>query len=222
MSRALLSTLALTASATLANAELITQSFNYAWNSNQTQQPFSFNAFDSQGGTRELTAVKLAFEGAVSMEITATNTDPVTVLAGEWSVEASHTVVAFFNDGGLNLLQGIGGQSNDFTGELPGGIGGLPGTPVVFTDTLAFANTVDIDPAELPNFYGTGQFTGFMDGFYDAAVTPPINGQWIEVLPTLLSQSGTVTLTYEYSVVPAPASAAAFGLAGLATTRRRR
>lgn len=222
MSRALLSAVAIAASTTLAHAEVITQSFNYNWNSNQTQHPFTFNAFDSQGGTRELTAVQLTFDGTISMEITATNTDPRTVLPGEWSVEASHTVVAFFNEGGLNLLQGIGGQSNDFTGELPGGIGGLPGTPVVFTDTIAFANTVTIDPSELPNFYGTGQFSGFMDAFFDAAVTPPINGQWIDVLPTLFTQSGAVTLSYEYTIVPAPASATALGLALLMPRRSRR
>lgn len=222
MTRALPPLLALATASTIAHAELITQSFTYDWNSNQTQHPFSFNAFDDMAGTRQLTAARLGFAGIISMELTASTTDPRPVHTGEWSVEASHTVVAFFNGGGLNLLQGIGGQFGEFTGELGGGVNGQPGTPYIATDTLNFANTVDIDPSELPNFYGTGQFTGFMDAFYDAAVTPPLTGQWIDVLPTLFTQTGTVTLTYEYTIVPAPASLALLGLGGLVGSRRRR
>ncbi len=172
---------------------------------------------------RQLTAVRLGFEGTISMEVTASTIDPTPVHTGEWSFEASHTVVAYFNGGGLDLLQGIGGQAMvDVTGELGGGVGGQPGTPLVVTDTIQLVNTVEIDPVNLPDFYGNGQFTGFMDGFFDAVVTPPIGGQWVEVMPTLLSQSGTVTLTYEYVTVPAPAGAMALGLGMVMGMRRRR
>jgi hypothetical protein len=217
----LLPALALAAAAT-AHADVINQSFSYSWDSNQVQHAFSVQAFDSMGGTRQLTAVRLGFDGAISMEITAHTYDPNPVHTGEWSVEASHTVVAYFNGGGIDLLQGIGGQSlADITGELGGGVNGEPGTPLIVTDTINFANTVEVDPADIAQFYGSGQFTGFMDGFFDAVVTPPPGGQWIEVMASLLAQEGTVTLTYEYTTVPAPASSALLG-AGLIMARRRR
>lgn len=222
MTRALFSVLALAAAATVSSADVITQSFSYSWDSSQVQHPFAFQAFDSMGGTRELTAVRLGFEGTVSMEITAFTRDPEPVHSGEWSVEASHTVVAYFNGGGIDLLQGIGGQSmSDITGELGGGINGEPGTPLIVTDTVPLANTVELDPSVVPQFYGSGEFTGFMDGFFDAVVTPPSGGQWIEVSASLLSQQGTVTLTYEYATVPAPGVAAVLGM-GLALVARRR
>jgi hypothetical protein len=216
---ALLSVFALAAAAGSAGAEAVTQSFNYTWDSTQPQHAFSFQAFDAMGGTRELTGVRLGFDGTISMEITAQTIDPIPVHTGEWEFEASHTVVAYF--GGLELLQGIGGQWGEFTGELGGGSGGQPGTPLVVTDTLQFANTVDVDPSQIASFYGNGQLTGFMDGFFDAVVTPPIGGQWVEVMATLLTQSGTVTLTYEYTTVPSPAGAAVLGL-GMVMARRRR
>jgi hypothetical protein len=223
MNRALLSVLALAAAAGIANADVITQSFTYDWDSSQPQHAFSFQAFDAMGGMRQLTAVRLGFDGTISMEIRAHTYDPAPVHTGEWSVEASHTVVAYFNGGGIDLLQGIGGQSRaDITGELGGGINGEPGTPLIVTDTVNLVNTVEIDPSHLPEFYGSGQFTGFMDGFFDAVVTPPNSGQWIEVMASLLSQEGAVTLTYEYATVPAPAATAALGMGLLAGLRRRR
>jgi hypothetical protein len=222
MNRSLLAVLGVALSAGVANADVQTQSFNYTWDSSQVQHPFSFQAFDSMGGTRELTAVRLGFDGTISMEVTAQTIDPTPVHAGEWSFEASHTVVAFFNGGGLELLQGIGGQSIiEVTGELGGGSGGQPGTPLVVTDTIQLTNTVEVDPTQIAGFIGTGQLTGFMDGFFDAAVTPPTGGQWVELMATLLSQSGTVTLSYEYTTVPAPAGAAVLGL-GMVVGRRRR
>ena len=95
------------------------------------------------------------------------------------------------------------------------------GFTVIITDTIQLNNVATVDPGEIAKFYGTGQFTGFMDAFYDAVVTPPITGQWIDVLPTLFTQNGTVTLEYEYTVVPAPAGAAAMLGLGLITARRR-
>jgi len=222
MNRAVFSVLAVAAAAGVSNADVIVQSFDYAWDSSEPQHVFAFDAFDGMGGTRELTAVRLGFEGTISMELTAFTFDPVPVHAGEWWAEASHTVVAYFNGGGIDLLQGIGGQSGEFTGELGGGIGGEPGEPLVITDILEFANTVEIDPSNLPQFYGEGQFTGFMDGFFDGVVTPPVGGQWVEVMATMLSQSGTVTLEYEYVMVPGPGSAAVLGAGVVLGWRRRR
>lgn len=227
MNRTALPLLALAAAAGLASADVLEQSFSYTWSTDDpTQHAFSFNAFDTMGGTRELTGVRLGFDGTIAMEITAQTYDENPLDAGEWHAEASHTVVAYFHTGGVNLLQGIGGQWADgITGDLGAGSGGFPfgepGTPYIFTDTLTFANVVDIDSVHFDDFTGGGPFEGFMDGFFDAVVTPPNNGQMVEVFASHLLQDGTVTLTYEYVTVPAPAGLALLGACGLIARRRR-
>ena len=208
----------------VARADVINQSFDYDWTSNDIQHAFSFDPFDDLGGTRQLTAVRLGFDGAISMEITAQTYDPTPIAEGEWSMEVSHTVVAYFRDEGVELLQGIGGQwAADVSGDLGGGSDGNPGTPYIFTQSIDFANVVDIDSAHWPDFSAGQPLGGFMDGFFDGFVIPPESGQWIEIFPSLFTQSGTVTLTYEYSTVPEPAGLAALGaIGGLALVRRRR
>lgn len=220
MKAAALSFLALSAAAGVAHAEVIQQSLSYQWASEDPQQQFSFDPFDGMGGMRELTAVWLAFDGEVSMRVGA-QTYEGALGAGEWEMEASHTVVAYFV--GIDLLEGIGGQwRSGVTGPLGAGSNGQPGTPYLETYTETFANTVGIDPSNLVRFYGTEPLTGFMDGFFDAFVTPPLSGQFVEAVIDRLTQSGTVTLTYEYTVVPTPGALAMLGLGGLVAGRRRR
>lgn len=222
MQRTALHLLALAAAAGLAHADTIEQSFSYDWTSNDVQHAFSFEPFDTMGGTRKLTAVRVGFDGTISMEITA-QTYEGELQPGEWSAEASHTVIAYFNGGGIDLLQGIGGQWADgITGYLGAGSNGQPGTPYIFTDTIDFANVVDIDSSYFGDFTGNEPLTGFMDGWFDGVVTPPDNGQWIEMFPSLLSQAGTVTLTYEYVNVPGPGVLAMLGVCGVVGVRRRR
>lgn len=210
--------------ASAANADVITQSFDYDWDSTQLQHAFSFDPFDDLGGDRQLTGVRLGFDGTISMEITAQTYDPTPIPEGDWSMEVSHTVVAYFNDKGVELLQGIGGQwAADVSGDLGGGSDGNPGTPFIFTQSIDFANTVDIDSAYWADFSAGQPLGGFMDGFFDGFVIPPESGQWIEIFPSLFTQAGTVTLTYEYSTVPEPAGLAALGsLASALLLRRRR
>jgi hypothetical protein len=61
-----------------------------------------------------------------------------------------------------------------------------------------------------------------MDGFTDVVVTPPDNGQPVEVFVSFLGQEGTVTLTYEYVTVPGPGVLAGLGVCGIVGARRRR
>ncbi|HZW11305.1 MAG TPA: hypothetical protein VFF69_15485 [Phycisphaerales bacterium] len=222
MNRTALSLATLAAAAGAAGADVIQQSFSYEWTSNDVQHSFSFEPFDTAGGTRELTGVRVGFDGTIAMEITA-QTYEGALEAGEWSAEASHTVVAYFNGGGIDLLQGLGGQWSDgITGDLGAGSNGQPGTPYVFTDTVGFANVVDVDSSYFGDFTGSEPLTGFMDGWFDGVVTPPDNGQWIEIFASMLSQEGTVTLTYEYENVPGPGALALLGVCGVVGVRRRR
>ena len=220
MYRLALPLLFLAASASIVRADVLEQSFTYDWNSANLQHPFAFQPFDDLGGTRQLHGVRLGFSGTIQMEITA-QTYGNAIAAGDWSAEASHTVVAYFNPGQeLELLQGIGGQwTEGITGDLGAG---APGAPYVFTHTLAFSNVVDVDSAIVPEFIGTEPLPGFMDGFFDGVVTPPQSGQWIELYASLLSQQGTVTLTYDYSTIPEPAGLTVLGAGAMLLLRRRR
>ncbi len=225
MKTSTLSVLAIALSAGLAAADVETQSFSYAWSTDDpVQHHFSFNPFDDMDGSRVLTNVYLSFDGELSMTVGA-QTYEGAVGAGEWEMEASHSIIAYFNGGddGLELLQGLGGNWRDgITGDMGAGAGGQPGTPYLFTFSDAFSNTVTIDPAVLPDFHGTQPLMGFMDGWFDAFVIPPASGQFIEAVIGRMAQTGTVTLTYEYEMVPAPAGVALLGVAGLVSVRRRR
>jgi hypothetical protein len=221
MNRIALSTLVLAAAAGTAHADVIEQSFAYRWTSNDPLPEFAFQAFDNMGGSRRLTSVRLGFEGNLEMELTA-QTYESALHAGEWFVEATHTVVAFFNEG-PDLLQGLGGQwLADVTGELGAGSNGQPGAPYIIRDARELSSIVEVDRSFYPDFRGTGLLGGIMAGFYDGAVTPPQNGQYVEVFPSFLSQDGKVTLTYEYVNVPAPSGLAALAVCGFAVGRRRR
>jgi hypothetical protein len=221
MNRTVLSTLVLAATAGMAHAEVIEQSFSYLWTSNDPLPEFAFQAFDDMSGTRDLVSVRLGFEGTIQMELTARTYEDA-LGAGEWFVEATHTVVAYFNDG-PELLQGLGGQwLADVTGDLGAGNNGEPGTPHIVLDTYELLSVIEVDSSFYPDFHGDGMLGGIMAGFYDGVVTPPDNGQYVEVLPSFLSQDGTVTLMYEYVNVPGPGGLAALGACGFAIGRRRR
>lgn len=221
------SIVALAAAAGLAQADIITQEFSYEWSTDDANAAeFSFQPFDDMGGSRTLTSVRLAFDGRITMEVTAQTYDPNELLEGEWSAEASHSVLAYFNGGGLDLLQGVGGQFLDgITGYLGPGSGGFPfgepGTPYIVSDTVPLQNEVEVSSSQYAAFSGNDPLTGSMAAFFDAVVTPPSNGQIVDVFASLMAQDGTLSLVYEYTV-PSPAGLALLGAGGLGVLRRRR
>ena len=80
-----------------------------------------------------------------------------------------------------------------------------------FTEIFGGYNSDPGFPAVDPNNPPDGPFFPFQDPFY---------GVFVEV-PSIHHQ-GTITATFEYRQVPAPASAALIGLAGLGAMKRRR
>lgn len=96
----------------------------------------------------------------------------------------------------LDALTGQGPLTTVLGGfsEIFGGYNGDPMFP-------------DVDPNNPPD----GPFFPFQDPFY---------GVFVDVFN--IRHQGTITVDYEFSIVPAPASALVMGVAGLAATRRRR
>lgn len=229
--------LCLAAAAPLALGDTVTQTFNYSYDGDLYDPNFSFpttsfDTFDTMGGTRQLTGVSVHSSIDASMTVTIENYDDTPYDAGTWYAEvtASLLLVCFDNNGVDGPNFGLGGlYIADITGDLSAGTGGFPfGTPgdvkvTAFTsghiETTRAANTSDF-----------GYFTS--GGSFDVALplltelflsTPPAGGGFgIFGGPSAMAQTGAITLTYEYTTVPAPATVPAIGCLGLLATRRRR
>lgn len=80
------------------------------------------------------------------------------------------------------------------------------------------ASDFEIDPADFAPFVGAGDVELLFDfnSFFSFTIT---NGQ-TTVVGALTDYTGTLSVTYD--VIPAPATSALLGLAGLCVTRRRR
>lgn len=216
--------IAATAIASTASADVVTQTRFYDWSLPAGPATLTFNQFDDQGGDRVLEAIRMRFDGDVAMEVVVENYGTDSFESGEWFLEATHSVVAFFQDGGPTV--GLGGIALDgITGDLGAGSGspfGAPGDPVViesFGDTVSVDR--DIDGGFFDYFSGDGSVSALMAAFSDFLVTPPANGNAIiSAFSNEASHNGVVTLEYEFSVIPAPA--AGLLLAGLGFAGRRR
>ena len=72
------------------------------------------------------------------------------------------------------------------------------------------------------DFYtGTGTVEGFFGPFTDIVFTDQPDG-FIQVYASELTQLGTLSIDYSFSVVPAPAGVGVLALGGLVAARRRR
>ena len=80
-----------------------------------------------------------------------------------------------------------------------------------FAEIFGGYNSDPMFPEVDPNNPPDGPFFPFQDPFY---------GVFVDVVD--IRHQGTITVTYEFRAVPAPASAMLLGAAGLAATRRRR
>lgn len=199
----------------------------------------AFQQFDTQGGTRVLQSVRASWQGDMSMTLRAQSFTPEFIESGTWFADALHLAwLSFFGggDGGdgdgerggyIFSLGGVG--ISNFTGDLtPGTPGpspfepGDPGDPIFASVSDSIDSTLAADPADFGFFTGDGTLDGFFGPFTDITVLPPFFGANIDVQATELTQFGTVTLEYEYTVVPAPAGAGLLAIGGLVAARRRR
>lgn len=139
------------------------------------------------------------------------------------------------NTGDLGISDGFnGGGPDTYFGTVDTG---------VFTFSASWDNSDPFGMDMLETFTGTGELDTYFGGFSemfggwindpDWIVDPsnppegpfePFEDPYYGIFVTLedLLHSGTITVTYEYVMVPAPATAAIAGFGLLAATRRRR
>lgn len=202
--------------------------------------PIVFNQFDTMGGTRVLTGVNLRYDATLSVDVTAQSYTDRFIASSEWAANVFHNVlVSFFEPGGgggdgeegelAAPFYGLGGIGiTGFTGDLTPGVPGtspfdpgIPGDPITASISDTINSVVATDPFFFDYFTGGGTVEGFGGPFVDITLEAPFDA-FIEVFAARTTQLGTLSLDYEFSVVPAPAGVAALGIGGLFAARRRR
>ncbi len=194
------------------------------------QQQFSLAGFDTMGGTRVLNAVRLRIVTEMSVDFAALNYGDFDIPAGDWEVLPGFNMFFFAEPEGAGgegdaTFNGIGSLGWDgVTGFLPAGSGdpifGEPGRYEFSRSGSLDSTFIEDTPSQL-EFYST---YANLDASFAPFAAPEIfapPGSFLG-LEAAITQTGTLTVTYEYSTIPAPGAAAVLGLAGLAGLRRRR
>ncbi len=214
---------ALACAGSLASAGEIVQTYNYDLNGTIfTNDSFGMDSFDTMGGTRELTDIKINLDGTYAVVLSAENEEETPIGADEYFFEGFVAItldIAGLSTGGI-WSQGWGGLSADLAANdaNPGSgpdyhewnFGGAQTQELFFNDTFFAAFTTN----------GAGTIDGTLGVFTDLLLTPP---------PPFFSpnfdshhSAGTFSLTYIYDTVPAPSGVSVLALAGLGAARRRR
>jgi MYXO-CTERM domain-containing protein len=195
----------------------------------------AFQQFDTQGGTRVLEGVTVRFEGTLGLEATAQSYHDQFIASGSWLADVYHNTILSFNameggDGGPSApFYGLGGIAIiNFTGDLTPGIPGsspfdpgTPGDPVSASYMDSISSSVPTSAGSLSYYVGDDMVEGFFGPFTDILITDQPAG-FVEVFASELTQVGTLSLDYEFSVVPAPAGFGVLAMGGLVAARRRR
>jgi len=229
----LICTAAALAIAGVAGAATETQTFDMSVNPGEFAAEFQLRTFDTMGGTRELTGVRLITSGSLTGIVGADNIGTTAVEPGDWEIIPEWT--SFFNvdDGAGDPGDGLRGsyfrsfggfRGQPLTGFVPGGDGGGPfGNPGMFREEVTGPMNADllVTDASVLAFFSTD---GMLE--YDGSIAPFSAPQFEtggnELLAFVGDTSVTGSLTVVYEFVPSPGAAALFGLAGLSAMRRRR
>lgn len=204
-----LALLALVAAAGSAQAAVQTDSFSFG----PSLVPYSgsdvLDKFDTVGGTRVLTAMKLTFSGSLSATVSVTalsgpQTVTVGVVGSASSTDGLFTLPLSFSDNWTSPTLNTGDVHN--YGTLSVTDTAVNNVPSLFWPLYTAASPGDTFGV---NFSGNGLF-GIQGG----------GNATIDV--TNFGGSGTVTVEYTYDVVPTPGAFALMGLGGIAALRRRR
>ena len=173
---------------TIANADTQTQTVDFDYSA-FTGGNISFDQFDSMGGTRELTGLRLTYDQTFDLEVLVESNGPTSLSAGDWDIEAGFYSLHQFGvvtdgrggDGGPTFpLIGSGGVFDVFTADL-GASDGYNGTgPDTFIGSASFNSVfmMDYDRSTtlggnlLDVFSGEGVLDTYIGGISE------ILGQW--------------------------------------------
>ena len=203
----------------IASADVTSETQNFSFPLSPGGTTLNFAQFDTQGGTRELCKVSFSFDALIGANVTAEN-DSV-LPAPNFAINLSGFIT--IDVGNPAVLSGFSGI-NQVAGAAVGPTDGVTGSGTDFND-FGFlsddASGMDMttDLLDFVQFLGLGTVpvdiaasAGFsVSGSTDSTINV-----------TDLAASGSVTISYEYKVVPAPASVALLGMGGLFAGRRRR
>lgn len=214
-----------TAGATAGNT--VTQTINYNWNADTGLEIGVFDAFDTMGGTRQLTGVSIGIDATANWDVTVLNYSDSAYEPDDWYADGFANFNVLLGEFGPNSVERIAGgvSFSGLTGTLGAGSGdpifGEPGDPAVSAQFFAFiSNYFELDASEFGVFQG-GPVEARLLGFTDAYIDGPNGGvNGLVVSTDALYSGGVVTLTYTYT--PTPGAAGVLGLAGIGAARRRR
>ncbi|GAB5496790.1 MAG: hypothetical protein Phyf2KO_18700 [Phycisphaerales bacterium] len=187
--------------------------------------PLSFDAFDTMGGTRQLTGVSFAAQSSFSLEIIAENGEDFAINSDEWFFEAAIFNNLSFNPdqpGEVNVF-GLGGVGY---GPLSADLAPSDGVEQEGPDSVfysfkdEYSGFRDALPFQVSSFEGSGQLDAEIYPFLSLTLPPP--PPFFDLWITNHINFGTVELTYSYTEIPAPSSACLIAGAGLVASRRRR
>jgi hypothetical protein len=200
--------------------------------------------FDNQGGTRQLDEVRFVWEGSYQFDYRIENTGPTGVLADDYfmhmefnslHVYGPNNDVPFYVPSAIWEPIGADLGAND---EAPGGsdevsgVVNVPYTNTVVRDPVNFPVTFDIfdAPGEIHTTLGGFGSIGFVwineptgwdppSGLFGEPIYPIDDAIWLFWSNSV--HAGSLTVEYEYSLVPAPGAAGLLAC-GLAFAGRRR
>jgi len=232
--RSALTLAALTGSA-LAGVQTTSQSFSFS--SGQTPAFLDFDYFNTMGGTRQLTGVTIRLDVDVFAVMTFENYTLDPVASGTWSAEvlANFVFQAGTDDGGEGNgppFFGLGGIGGEFTMDLPAGTPNPnpdPFEPPVFPGTAEYVfgdaqihSVIEADAFTFDDFTGDGTFTGVYGQFQEFLFLDGPGWGLLGGYFSTFDETGTLTIEYEYTTIPAPASAVLLAGLGSFGFRRRR
>lgn len=211
-------TLCLSAASAYAGPMTESQVQNFSFPLSPGNAVLPFNQFDDQGGTRILEKVIFQVEGMITATVTAENDDPDLAapdfalnMSGFMNVQFSTLNAVFgfdetfLTDGSVTASDGIDGSGTDFWNF---------GT---VSDTGSGMDMVEL-PSDLSGFIGGGIINANVGASGGFSVQGSTNST---IVVSNFMGSGTVEVIYQFSVIPAPAGFAVFGLLAMGRRRRR-
>ncbi|GJM19333.1 MAG: hypothetical protein DHS20C14_15460 [Phycisphaeraceae bacterium] len=215
--------LTLALAAGTAHAGEIVQTYDYTLNGLIfTNDSFTMDSFDTMGGTRQLTDIKVNIDGQYTIEHFVENLEDRAITADEYFFEpfvATTLNLAGLSTGAIASV-GWGALSTDL--EAADGVEGSGADYYQWNFGGGISNELYFLETFFPAFEtnGAGTIEGTLGVFNDLLLTPP--PPLFDVGTQNHSHTGSFTLTYIYDTVPAPGTAGVLALAGLAAARRRR